>query len=332
MIAVDGTPLETMPRAGVGRALAELLAGWSRAFPDDPLQVFTPTQGESARRFRRRLPGLVADSGAGAFFSPWSAFPDLDVPVVALVHELPFVRLGPIEGRWRTSRHRAWLKRNVTECAAIIVPSWATREDLLALHPEAAPRVHAIPNAFDPSPWRAADASSRDPAVVMVGIGHDAHSRRKKGLDVLLAAWREAGLEGWTLHLVGEAPPRLPGDVEVHRDLEQDALGALIARCRILVYPSRSEGFGYPPLEAAACGTPVAGTVAGSIPEVAVKAELVMPGDVAALARALRTLADEPAAVTRQRLDVAREKLSGFDPVRIARGYRAVFQSIGVPA
>jgi glycosyltransferase involved in cell wall biosynthesis len=72
----------------------------------------------------------------------------------------------------------------------------------------------------------------------------------------------------------------------------------------VFVYPSLYEGFGLPPLEALACGTPVVTSNAASLPEaVGDAAVLVDPRDPAALADALAAaLADEP---LRQRLRAA---------------------------
>jgi glycosyltransferase involved in cell wall biosynthesis len=61
-----------------------------------------------------------------------------------------------------------------------------------------------------------------------------------------------------------------------------------------LAYPSRYEGFGYPPLLAMSLGVPVVTTSAGSIPEVVGgAASLVPPDDVDALAGALETVLDD---------------------------------------
>jgi glycosyltransferase involved in cell wall biosynthesis len=67
----------------------------------------------------------------------------------------------------------------------------------------------------------------------------------------------------------------------------------------VFAYPSLYEGFGLPPLEAMACGTPVVVSNATSLPEVVGEAGvLVSPTDDAALASALRgVLEDEPFAL-----------------------------------
>ena len=69
----------------------------------------------------------------------------------------------------------------------------------------------------------------------------------------------------------------------------------LLAGASVLAYPSRYEGFGFPPLEAMAAGVPVVAARAGAIPEVVGDAALLVdPDDVDDLARALDTvLTDE---------------------------------------
>ncbi len=66
------------------------------------------------------------------------------------------------------------------------------------------------------------------------------------------------------------------------------AVAGLLRGARALAYPSRYEGFGFPPLQAMAAGIPVVTTRAGSLPEVVGGAALLVnPGEVEDLAEAL---------------------------------------------
>jgi glycosyltransferase involved in cell wall biosynthesis len=68
-------------------------------------------------------------------------------------------------------------------------------------------------------------------------------------------------------------------------------LPAIYNMAKVLVFPSLYEGFGWPPLEAMACGTPVVATLVGAIPEVVGQAgPLVAPLDIAGLVAAVRHL------------------------------------------
>jgi len=69
----------------------------------------------------------------------------------------------------------------------------------------------------------------------------------------------------------------------------------LLAGASLLAYPSRYEGFGFPPLEAMAVGVPVVAARAGAIPEVTGDAALLVdPDDPEGLAESLRRALDDP--------------------------------------
>jgi len=71
-------------------------------------------------------------------------------------------------------------------------------------------------------------------------------------------------------------------------------LPGLYVGATLIVIPSRDEGFGLPVLEAMACGTPVATSTAGALPEVTGAAGLTFdPGDIPAMAEVLRCLLTE---------------------------------------
>ena len=72
-------------------------------------------------------------------------------------------------------------------------------------------------------------------------------------------------------------------------------LVALYRDASCLIFPSRGEGFGFPPLEAMACGTPVVAAAAGSLPEVlGDAAPLVDPDDPASLAASIADVLADP--------------------------------------
>jgi glycosyltransferase involved in cell wall biosynthesis len=76
----------------------------------------------------------------------------------------------------------------------------------------------------------------------------------------------------------------------------------LMAGAEVFVYPSLYEGFGLPPLEAMACGTPVIASTAASLPEIVGEAGLLVdPQDSAGLTQALERLLDDPALRARLR-------------------------------
>lgn len=82
--------------------------------------------------------------------------------------------------------------------------------------------------------------------------------------------------------------------------VDEAARADLLAGARVLAAPSVYEGFGYPPLEAMAAGTPVVATAVGSLPEVLGDAARLVPGgDLAALTDALAEVVDDDAVAAR---------------------------------
>jgi glycosyltransferase involved in cell wall biosynthesis len=105
-------------------------------------------------------------------------------------------------------------------------------------------------------------------------------------------------------------------------------LAYLYSRAYALVQPSLMEGFGLPPVEAMACGTPVLSSTAGSLPEVVGPAgRFFDPKDVDAIARSMGELLDDPAG--RDRLaEVAARRASKFTWDASARSMLECFEEL----
>jgi glycosyltransferase involved in cell wall biosynthesis len=160
-----------------------------------------------------------------------------------------------------------------------------------------------------------------------------------KGVDVLIAAIALLKQEGVSLSatIVGEGPDRAAFEAQVRaQDLADSVrfVGAKPARSafalgRLLVVPSRAESLPYIVLEAAAAGVPLITTRVGGIPEIfgPDSADLVPPGDAAALARAiglrLRDLATREA---RARLQVRVREM--FSVEAMTDGVLAAYQAV----
>jgi len=130
----------------------------------------------------------------------------------------------------------------------------------------------------------------------------------RKDHATLLRAYAQLGDGAPPLVIVGQrdfgnrafdqALQTLPAgcDVRLLSDVSDMELPVLLQHALALAYPSRAEGFGMPPLEAMACGTPVVTCNSTALPEVVGDAGLlIQPGDVDGLASQLRRLIDQPA-------------------------------------
>lgn len=128
--------------------------------------------------------------------------------------------------------------------------------------------------------------------------------RMLKGVDVLLDALARLAGEGRTITatIVGDGPDQgdlLARATTLNLTGAVDFAGALpartaFARGRVLVVPSRAESLPYIVLEAAAAGMPIIATKVGGMAEIfGNDANLVMPGDAPALARAISVALDD---------------------------------------
>ena len=104
------------------------------------------------------------------------------------------------------------------------------------------------------------------------------------------------GADAWGSDQFAQAVDASPYRARIVRPgyLTDAELSAVLHGAAVLAYPSRYEGFGFPPLQAMAAGVPVVATAAGSIPEVVRGAAATVPvGDSGALARELSRVLDD---------------------------------------
>ncbi len=123
-----------------------------------------------------------------------------------------------------------------------------------------------------------------------------------------------AGGLGWNTGAVmrAAASPDLRERIHVLGYVSDEALPWLYRGASLFVYPSIDEGFGFPPLEAMACGVPVIASAGSSLEEnLRGAAVLVSPGNSDALADVMRELIADP--VRRESLaQLGRERAATF--------------------
>ncbi len=327
-IAVDARPLEARP-TGAGRVLEGLLPAWRRTFPSDefvllsPHPVFRPVplDGDSAFEVRTgpQLPGTLwlqtfaagaaRRAGADLFLGTLSIVPAIsDFPSVALVHDLTPL-LFPEWHRWKNRLgFTPFIAATVRTAARIATVSAATRDDLVRLFPEAAEKTVVVPNGLVPPPRDPGGAPPNEgrPYVLFLGTleprknvprlveAMEAIWDERPGFPDLLLAGREGwGLEGFARHLAGS---RHAARIRAVGWASAAESARLIRHARLLAYPSLYEGFGLPPLEAMALGTPVVGSSSSSLPEVIADAGLLPdPASLSEIAAALRKANDDEA-------------------------------------
>jgi glycosyltransferase involved in cell wall biosynthesis len=307
-VGIDGRSL-----AGGGRGVAHYLEGMLAALdPSVEARVLLPRGARltsapanvTAVRHRapsRALYGAAAVAGwprldrlLGAVDVVWLPAPAPvavgRTPYALTLHDLSFVERPGDFTRYERAWHRlARIGPLARRAARVLAVSGATAAAARARLGLAADRVLVVPaGPGDPGPT-VAQETRYGRYFLFVGA-----LEPRKALDRLVAA--HDGLDA-ALVIAGEGRVRVHGrGVHVLGRVTREQKAALYAGALAVVLPSWCEGYGYPPLEGYAHGTPAIVSDLPALRETAGAGALyVPPGDVAALRAALRELAGDDA-------------------------------------
>lgn len=210
---------------------------------------------------------------------------------------------------------QTWILNNLSRAQHLAAVSHFTLDQLRELAPNASSSSawRVIHNAFNAKFWpmpakqawdclQATSLSSDTPFLLHVGSDLPRKNRMLL-LDMVVALG-----SSWTgvVCFAGAAPePALLAQAEAlglrHRIVAvegptHEVLVALYSTCAAFIFPSYSEGFGWPVIEAQACGAPVIASSIAPMPEVSGGAAIhASPNDAAAFAQAFLEIAAGPA-------------------------------------
>jgi glycosyltransferase involved in cell wall biosynthesis len=130
------------------------------------------------------------------------------------------------------------------------------------------------------------------------------------------------------LVLVG--PPISAPNAETRSNVGNDALAALYSGAELLLFPSLEEGFGWPIIEAQACGCRVLTTDKDPMREVGGKAAsyLPEPNDAAASASAVEAFLSQNAVERASQIRAGLANAARFSTENMIRGYLALYQEL----
>jgi glycosyltransferase involved in cell wall biosynthesis len=306
-IAVDGNVLDSawggIPKYIV-RIAEELAAGGDEVF-----------LLANARRVHHRIEGArevgVAVKGRKvwreAFLPAWAMARRPDVlwgpegilprfspaPTVVTVHDLASLRFPGIKPDAHVRQVRTEIGGSAHRADRVITISDATAADIEREFGIARDRMRIIPNGVDaefaPGDRDAARAAVRERwGLDHRFVLHVGSLEPRKGLDVLIDAAALAAADGakWRVVLAGtpgfdgeaiQAYARESGVCDLIGWVTDDELLQLLRAAEALAAPALYEGFGIPPLEAMACGTPaVIAAGSGGLEEVSGPASIVV--------------------------------------------------------
>ena len=282
---------------------------WPDNFSERVVNI--PPRWLTAGWHRLRLP-LVAERLAGdcdVFHSPDFILPPLrEARGIVTVHDLSFVRVPECaEPKLRAFLDKA-VPRAVQDAHFVLADSNSTKNDLVVLLDVPPEKIGVVPPGVEPrfrpvrETVKLAEVQERYRLpqwfILSVGtleprknyprlISAYAQLRRQTGLPHGLVI---AGGVGWLYQDIHDqiAKEGLEEYVHLPGYIDDADLPALYTMADLLAFPSLYEGFGIPPLEAMACGTPVVASNNSSLPEaVGTAALLVDAEDVDGLADAM---------------------------------------------
>ena len=272
-------------------------------------------------RLRLPLPVELITGPVDVFHSPDFTLPPVwRARAVLTVHDLSFLRVPEcFTGALRRYLERV-VPRSVRRADHVIADSHSTKRDLVELLGTPAGKVTVIHSGVEPRFRPIIDRAALGPVrqrydlperfIISVGT-----LQPRKNFATLVEAfarlksetgnWKPgarslklviAGGRGWLYEEIFARVEALglQGDVLFPGFVADEDLPALYNLAEAFVLPSLYEGFGLPPLEAMACGTPVVTSNVSSLPEVVGDAGLMVePTDVESLAAAIERVLED---------------------------------------
>lgn len=307
--------------------------------------------GNYSAREQLSLPIALARARVELFHAPhYVVSPLTRVPFVVTIHDCIHLRFPQyLPNRLAHTYARTMMRSSARRSERVLTVSEASRQDILHyLHVPPA-KVEVIHNALDerlaaePTPEALAEVRGRyqleSPFILYAG-----NIKPHKNLERLVEAYsilRRRGVEHARLLIIGDEVSKYPvlrrlvHRFQLHPHVRffgfvSDAmLSALYRLASVFVFPSLYEGFGLPPLEAMAAGTPVVASNTSSLPEVVGDAAmLVDPMDAGAIADAMaRVLTDN--ALRNDLIARGHERVKAFSWQRSVARVQAVYEEVG---
>ena len=268
---------------------------------------------------------------------------------VLTVHDLIFLLFPEYHlplNRWFLNR---FMPLFVRRADAIIAVSQCTRDDLIRYYAAPSEKITVVYEGVDARFQTVTDPDALAQVRVRYGLPerfilYVGTIEPRKNLNTLLEAFARlkvrsttcdlglviVGRKGWLyegffrrLHELG-----LKGEVIFPGFVPDEDLPAIYSAAALFVFPSLYEGFGLPPLEAMACGTPVIASNASSLPEVVGEAGILIDlHDVGGLIEAMeRVLMDEPLLSEMRARGL--ERARGFTWEKAARETLAIYREV----
>jgi glycosyltransferase involved in cell wall biosynthesis len=251
-----------------------------------------------------RLRRALDRDHAAAFHFPLTVMlPRVGAPATTTVHDLQHEAYPQFFSRPQLSYRRHVYGRSIRASRLVIAVSGHVRDDLVERLGYPRERVRVIHHGVDHERFRPENrVADGDPSARERGpfLLYPANWWPHKNHELLLEAFALVRRERPELRLVltgSNHPAELPEGVASLGRVSDECLVELYRTAAALVFPSLYEGFGLPPLEAMACGCPVAVSQVAALPEVCGDAAVYFdPTSAEVIAQGIVEVLDHPPA------------------------------------
>ncbi|MDQ3212185.1 MAG: glycosyltransferase family 4 protein [Acidobacteriota bacterium] len=301
-------------------------------------------------REQLRIPMDLRREGIDLFHAPHYVLPPLTpCRSIVTIHDcihLRFPQYLPNRLAYAYARSSLWVATHRSN--RVLTVSEASKRDILRYFRVPESKINVIPNAIDerfgevPSADEVLRVRERyqlnDPFVLYAG-----NIKPHKNLERLIEAFhtlRRGGLDTVKLLIIGDeiskyaALRRAVHKYKLHKHVRffgfvpDKTLAVLYRLASVFVFPSLYEGFGLPPLEAMASGTPVITSNVSSLPEVVGDAALLIdPYEADAIAQAMRRVLTD-AALREDLRQRGLQRVKEFSWERSVRRVHAIYQEV----
>ena len=298
------------PGTGSGQYLQHLIRSFQQGIaPVTAHPIFRPATGNLRKVWWEQVlfPRLAQQTAAPVWHVPYFAPPLVHRrPVVTTIHDLIQLIIPEYATSPLVRLYNRLVALGATRADSILADSEASKHDIVRLLGVPESRVRVVYLAPDESVQRAVspeeiDATRRKYGLAERYVLYYGGLLKHKNVPLLLRACGVLDESGVQLVISGNAQgtdlPRLASELGIADRVRfigfasDEEKPALLRGATCFVFPSRYEGFGLPPLEALACGTPVICSDRSSLPELMGDAALLVnPGAEGALTEALRRM------------------------------------------
>jgi alpha-1,3-rhamnosyl/mannosyltransferase len=238
----------------------------------------------------------------------------MDAPTVITAHDLSWIRYPEMHPAQRVAIMNRYFEKALYQASAVITDAEFVKQEIVDVFGIAPEKITAIPLGVE-SMFRPLSSDETRAVLSSHGLEHGRYFltvgtlEPRKNLSLAIRAYSALpesirklyplvviGMKGWHSAEIERliSPLAQAGYLRQLGYVPREDLAVLMAGATALIYPSIYEGFGLPPLEAMACGTPVICSNVSTLPEVVGDAGILIdPSDEVGLRERMYALTED---------------------------------------